>query len=105
MDLKSTFSPPPNVKYVPSYYDRLGMGHDYIVRCTECKSLVLTAGLGKNGCLCGNRRFSEIQQLTVWELFKIRLLFDFPYKGEFLSEFTVTPVNVFEQFIVWLRLV
>lgn len=72
------------------YYEALGAGHDDLVRCTGCKSLVTTAVLFKNGCCpkCANRKVQEVRSLNLWEMFKIRVgLIDFPHRKEFLREF------------------
>ena len=76
-------------KHIKSYYEDLGRESDFIVRCTECKSLVVHADLAKNGgCLCGNRRVSEIRSLSPWEMFKIWVgIIRFPHRREFLAEF------------------
>lgn len=76
-------------KHVKSYYEDLGRQSDYLLRCTECKSLVTHADVTKSGaCRCGNRRLAEIRSLSPWEWLKIRLgLINFPYRREFLREF------------------
>ena len=76
-------------KYVPRYYESLGRGHDYLMRCKDCKKLVLFRDLSSKGCCsCGNKRVSEVTTLTLWEWIRIRLgLLRFPDRDKFLKEF------------------
>lgn len=71
------------------YYDDLGTGHDDILRCKDCRRLVLFSDVKKHGsCSCGNRHVVEITTLSVWEWLKIRLgIIRFSHRREFLKEF------------------
>ena len=76
--------------YVPRYYEDLGRGHDYLMRCKDCKRLVTFEVITKSGCCpsCGNRRVVEITTLTFWEWLKIRVgVISFHNRREFLKEF------------------
>ena len=77
-------------KYVPRYYEALGRAHDMLLRCKDCRRLVLYSKLTKLGsCRCGNKRVIEVTTLTLWEWLKIRLGFiRFPDRNKFLREFT-----------------
>lgn len=72
------------------YYTALGRACDALLRCKDCKRLVTHARLAALGsCPCGNRRVVEITTLSVWEWLRIRLgLLDFPYRQQFLAEFS-----------------
>ena len=72
------------------YYEDLGKSHDDLLRCKDCRRLVLYQNLIHDGHCpkCGCRRMSEITTLTVFEWLRIRLgLLSFPYRQEFLKEF------------------
>lgn len=71
------------------YHDIDGLAHDFLLRCKDCRRLVLYSDLKKRGsCKCGNRRVVEITTLNLREWLKIRLgILDFPYRREFLREF------------------
>lgn len=72
------------------YYVALGRGSDYLLRCKDCRELVLLADLEKRGsCACGNRRVAEITTLTEAEKAAVESM-DFPYKAEFLAEFSAS---------------
>ena len=72
------------------YYHALGVGHDALLRCTDCKRLVTHAALvRRGGCpVCGTRRVTEITSLTLWEYLRLRLgLIRFPHRRAMLAEF------------------
>lgn len=72
------------------YYVDLGRAHDYLLRCTDCKRLLLFSKLQSLGSCssCGNKRVTEITTLTFWEWVRIRLgLLRFPDSDKFLKEF------------------
>lgn len=71
------------------YYVQQGRSHDFLVRCQDCRKLVLYAAIVKRGqCRCGNKRFTEVTTLTPWEWLRIRLGFlRFPDWDKFLREF------------------
>lgn len=78
---------------VRPYYEDLGVGHDYLLRCQDCGKLVAHVDLvdpkrkGLTPC-CGTRRVREIRSLKWWEWLMIRVgIIDFPYRKEFLAEF------------------
>lgn len=78
-------------RHVPVYYEALGGGHDHILRCDGCMRLVLFRDLVvSGGCpKCGNRRVTEVRTLSNWEWLRIRIgLLSFPYRKEFLVEFS-----------------
>ena len=86
------------------YYTKLGRASDYILRCKECKRLVLQEALAHGGgCVCGHRKFTEIIALNHWEVLKIKLgLIRFPCSQEMLAEFGVdTWGNIFHA--IWRR--
>lgn len=72
-----------------TYQDEKGLGHDSILRCSKCQKLVLMDDIKKNGqChYCGSSRLNEIRVMSDEEK-KIVEKMDFPYKEEFLGEFT-----------------
>lgn len=77
-------------RVMPRYYTELGSGHDDILRCKDCRALVTSTDLFREGCCteCGCRRVTEVVGLSLWEWFKIRVkLIDFPHRKEFLNEF------------------
>lgn len=75
------------------YYEKLGRATDFILRCKDCKKLETAAVLKVRGCCeCGNKRFVEITTLTDAEQAQVAAL-DFPYKAEFLAEFSPEPVG------------
>ncbi len=79
----------------PYYVDK-GRGHDYLVRCKDCRRLVTCDKLFKDGATpcCGNRKVVEVRGLTPWEWFKIRIGFiDFPDRSLFLKEFSPWRTN------------
>ena len=70
------------------YYNKLNRATDFILRCKDCKALVLIEEIRKVGsCACGNKRFAEIITLNSAEMERLASL-DFPYKAEFLAEFS-----------------
>lgn len=76
---------------IKTYYEDLGLGHDAILRCSDCKRLVTHDNLIKaKGCpKCNNKRVVEITTLTLWEWFLIKTgILSFPYRKEFLAEFS-----------------
>lgn len=80
------------VPHARPYYEDLGVGHDALMRCDDCKRLVLYADMmarqGLTPC-CGTRKVKEIRALSVWEWIKVRLgILDFPYRDKFLAEFS-----------------
>ncbi len=78
-------------KRIPFYYERLGLGCDALLRCKDCRTLVVREELGRRGVTpcCGTKRVTEITTLTLWEWIKVRTgLIDFPYRKEFLAEFS-----------------
>lgn len=85
------------------YYQRLklGVGHDAILRCFDCRKLVTYATLQTCGGItpcCGTRKTKEVTHLKFWEWVMIRLgIVRFPYRREFLAEFktvrALAPVN------------
>lgn len=78
-------------KHIKTYYESLGEGSDKILRCQDCKRLILHSYLVQKGsCKCGNRRMIEVRTLTLWEWFKIwTSIIDFPNRDRFLAEFKV----------------
>lgn len=78
-------------RHIPVYYEKLGLHHDAILRCKDCKKLVLHADIKlRAGCShCGCRRLVEVTTLGVFEWLKMKLgVLDFPYRAEFLAEFS-----------------
>lgn len=74
------------------YYEKVGRACDFIMRCNDCKKLALNSTMETSGGCpnCGNRRFTEVNALSAWEWFKIRVgLLRFPYWREFLAEFSI----------------
>ena len=79
------------IPHARPYYEDLNVGHDWLMRCAECRQLVLHADMiankGQTLC-CGTRRVKEIRSLSFWEWLKVRIgMVDFPYRKEFLAEF------------------
>lgn len=73
------------------YYQDLGRGCDYLLRCKECRRLVTYAELEKIGSCphCGFRKVVEITGLTLLEWLKIRLgIIRFEDRDKFLKEFS-----------------
>lgn len=78
------------------YYNAMNRGSDFLLRCVDCKRLVTRAEIAKDGCCvgtveraCGNRRFKEITTLNEAEMAALVAgTIDFPYRAEFLAEFT-----------------
>ena len=72
------------------YYTALGRATDYLLRCKDCRALVLVTQLVKDGCCpCGNKRVAEITTLSEQEQADIASgTIDFPHRAEFLAEFT-----------------
>lgn len=80
-------------KHVRSYYHDLDRNCDYIVRCRECRRLVVGTELAHDGLCphCGTRHMIEVRELGFWEWLKIRLgILDFPHRDLFLKEFSLT---------------
>lgn len=72
------------------YYTALGQAHDNLLRCKECRRLVLYAALKRNGGCphCGNRKVIEVTSLSLLEWLRVRLgLLQFPHRHLFLKEF------------------
>lgn len=82
-------SEPSTIKRRERYYVDLGRAHDYLMRCKDCRRLVLFSKLQSFGsCSCGNKRVAEITTLTFWEWVRIRFgLLRFPDSEKFLKEF------------------
>lgn len=76
------------------YYNDLGQAHDELMRCKDCRALILASTLRKLGCCpCGNKRVVEITTLSEAE--HARILsgeLDFPHRALFLKEFTGVEV-------------
>lgn len=75
---------------VPRYYEDLGRGHDYLMRCKDCKALVTFTMIKKLGCCdkCGTRKFAEITILSEQEMADIQSgAIQFPDSDKFLAEF------------------
>ena len=78
------------------YYVDEGRGHDYLVRCKDCQRLTVYSELQRIGVCpggvfksCGNKRFTEIVGLSLWEWLRIKFgLLRFPASGKFLKEFS-----------------
>lgn len=72
------------------YYTALGRATDFLLRCKDCRQLVLVEKLVKDGCCpCGNKRVAEITTLTEQEQADIASgVIDFPHRAAFLAEFT-----------------
>jgi len=73
-----------------TYLEINGLGHDSILRCGKCLKLILMEDVKKNGqChLCGSTKVTEVRTLTDEERNQIINEMDFPFKEEFLKEFT-----------------
>jgi hypothetical protein len=72
------------------YYVDEGKGHDDLLRCKDCQSLVTFVTIQKIGACgkCGNKRFSEITLLSQEEMDAIQSgEIDFPSRDLFLEEF------------------
>lgn len=71
------------------YYTALGRASDFLLRCKDCKALVLLSFLQTHGCCeCGNKRVVEITTLNDAEMERLTNgSLDFPYRAEFLAEF------------------
>lgn len=79
-----------NTPPVHRYYDDLGRGHDYLMRCKDCRALVTFETIRNLGCcnLCGNRRFGEITILSEKEMADIQSgAIIFPDSDKFMAEF------------------
>lgn len=75
----------------PNYYEEYGEQHDRVMRCNDCKRLILHAALmTRGGCpRCGCRRVVEVMALSFFEWLRIRIgLLRFPHWREFLAEFS-----------------
>jgi hypothetical protein len=72
------------------YYHDLGRACDYLLRCKDCKALVLASDLSRRGvCICGCKRVTEIVTLSEDEHAQIASgALDFPYREQFLAEFS-----------------
>lgn len=78
-------------KHEKNYYEDVGRGCDYLVRCKDCQHLVTYEKIKKLGCcdFCGNRRFGEINLLRQEERDAIASgAISFPDSDKFLAEFT-----------------
>lgn len=71
------------------YYVEQGRGCDHLLRCKDCRQLVLAAKLRVLGCCpCGCKRVTEITTLTPEEHASIANgTIDFPDRDRFLAEF------------------
>ncbi len=75
----------------PPYYVALGLGHDALVQCKDCRTLVPHAVISVLGTCpgCGSRTFIEVRALSLWEWVRIRVgWIDFPHRQAFLKEFS-----------------
>lgn len=73
-----------------TYYEKMGLGCDAVLRCEGCKRIVKVTDLVKAGCCpkCSNKRMTEIRTLSRFERFKIKHGFlRFPNSDLFLEEF------------------
>ena len=72
------------------YYTKLNRATDFLLRCKDCRALVTHATIQKYaGCTCGNKKLQEITTLTEAEMASLTDgTIDFPYKAEFLAEFS-----------------
>ncbi len=72
-----------------TYLEDKGLGHDSILRCGKCLKLILMEDIKKHGqChLCGSSKVTEVRTLTDEEKLEVEKM-DFPFKEEFLKEFT-----------------
>lgn len=91
--ISNTSGPVPARVRQPYYYERLHLGksHDDLLRCDDCGRLVTYANLTTTGVTkcCGTRRLKQVIHLRFWEWVKIRVgLIRFPYRREFLQEFS-----------------
>ncbi len=84
---------PPKKGHRP-YYEDLGSGCDWILRCKDCRELVTAATLEKLGsCLCGNRKVVEVRTLSEAEFARIKSgELDFPHRDLFIKEFEAIDV-------------
>ena len=76
------------------YYVDEGRGHDYLLRCKDCKGLVTFDAIKKLGACdkCGNKRFTEITLLQEQEMADIQAgTIDFDGREQFLAEFAAVP--------------
>jgi hypothetical protein len=88
------------------YYVEHGSGHDALMRCKDCQSLVDMDTIKKLGCCnkCGNKRFMEITILTEKEMEDISTgAIDFPFRAEFMAEFTSVPDDFVENGVMRLH--
>ena len=72
------------------YYVDKDRGHDYLLRCKDCSTLITFAVITKLGCCskCGNKRFTEITLLSEQEMADVRSgAIDFEDRDLFLEEF------------------
>lgn len=75
----------------PRYYESLGRSCDFLLRCRDCRRLLLYSTITATGACpkCGNRKVVEVTGLSLWEWLKIRLgILDFPDRRIFLKEFS-----------------
>jgi hypothetical protein len=76
---------------VERYYEKMGMGHDFILRCKDCQSIETFQHITALGCCskCGNKRFAEITLLNEKEMAMIKSgEISFPESDKFLAEFS-----------------
>lgn len=74
-----------------TYYEKEGRGVEDILRCANCKKLVVQTAIRVGLCCpkCGNKRFNDVQNVSGWEMFLIRIgWIDFPDRDKFLKEFS-----------------
>jgi hypothetical protein len=68
------------------YYEKYGRATDWVVRCSDCRRLVVPTDT-TSACRCGCRRVTEVRSLSPWEWLKIKFgILNFPHRREFLSE-------------------
>ena len=73
------------------YYEALGASHDDVLRCRQCRRLVVHQAIIRGGHCphCATKRFEEVRSLTLWEFLRIKLgLLRFAHRAAFLAEFT-----------------
>jgi hypothetical protein len=85
----------PAKKSVRPYYEDMGAGCDWIVRCKDCRTLRTAAQVEKLGsCICGNRKVVEVRTLSEQEMADIQSgKIDFPHRDKFLAEFAAVDVE------------
>jgi DNA-directed RNA polymerase subunit RPC12/RpoP len=78
--------------HIRVYYEKKGAeAHDYVLRCHDCKKLILHSDIvHRGGCpKCGNRRVEEVRGLTLLEWLRIKVgLLRFKHSDLFMAEFS-----------------